>query len=84
MAFEIVDPEEFLVEGVFRQDHFLEKAESLAWDRYRDKKVLVRGCLSAVIPPWAYMLITARLANVAQSVRFGNEHDNIVILRSNK
>jgi hypothetical protein len=82
MTYEILDPGEFLVEGMFRQDQFLEKADAFTWDRYRDKKVLVRGCTSTVIPPWAYMLITARLANVARSVRFGNEHDNIVVLRS--
>ncbi len=82
MAFEIVDPEEFLEEGMFRQEQFLRKADAFAWDKYRDKKVLVRGCDSTIIPPWAYMMITARLANIAQSVRFGNEHDNIVVLRS--
>ncbi len=82
MAFEIVDPEEFLEEGMFRQEQLHRKADAFAWDKYRDKKVLVRGCDSTIIPPWAYMMITARLANIAQSVRFGNEHDNIVVLRS--
>lgn len=84
MAYEIFDPADFLVDGMFRQEQFVEKAEQFGWDKYQSKKVLVRGCTSTVIPPWAYMMITARLANVAQSVRFGNEHDNIVVSRNHR
>lgn len=59
---------------------FLRLAEQFDWEKLRGKKVLVRGC-STVVPPWAYMYITARLMGLAESIRFGNEHDNIVIVR---
>ena len=84
MPFSIIDPEQFLTDGVFREGTFLEKAERFDWEEHKDKQVLVRGCSSAVIPPWAFMYITGRLSAVAKSVRFGNEHDNIVVFRNTK
>jgi hypothetical protein len=70
--------------GMFRQDDFLANIAGHDWNRYRDQLVLVRGCGEIPIPPWAYMAITARLVGIARSVRFGNEHDNLVVHRSEK
>jgi len=82
MAFEVVDPEEFLSDGVFRENEFLERADGIDWTKYQDKKVLVRGCHGSLIPPWAFMYFTGKLAPFARSVRYGNEHDNVVVYRS--
>ena len=79
-VFEIVDPNEFLDNGLFSEDIFIRKLEAHHWESYRDKKVLVRGC-STVVPPFAYMMLTARLVAQAKSVRYGNEHDHIVVFR---
>lgn len=82
MTYEIIDPAEFLKDGIFSEDYFLQKASDYNWSRFHGKKVLVRGCSSAIIPPWVYMYITGRLAAGAGTVRFGNEHDNIVVFRA--
>jgi hypothetical protein len=82
MTFEIIDPKEFMTDGVLFEDAFLAAAGQFDWSKYQGKKVLVRGCGSTIIPPWVYMYITARLAGVAKSVRYGNEHDHIVVCRS--
>ncbi len=82
MSFEIIDPKEFLTDGVLFEDAFLAAAGRIDWESYRGKKVLVRGCGSALIPPWVFMYITGKLAGVAKSVRYGNEHDHIVVCRS--
>ncbi len=82
MAYETVSPEQFLPEAMFRQDEFLQNTGQFDWEQYRDKKVLVRGCGDIITPPWAYMVIAARLAGVARSVRYGNEHDNVVVHRT--
>lgn len=84
ISFEIIDPTEFLRDGVLRQDEFLSTVETYDWQRFQGKKVLVRGCSSAIIPPWVFMIITGRLARVARSVRFGNEHDHIVVVRAER
>ena len=81
MKFVIVDPASFLEQSLFREDTFVSKVKEHNWDQYRDCKVLVRGCNSTVIPPWAFMLITAHLTGTAKSVRYGNEHDNITVYR---
>jgi len=82
MAFEILDPQAFTDDGLFAEDRFLERAESHDWARFADKNVLVRGCGGAPVPPWAFMHLTARLVGLARSVRYGNEHDNVVVYRA--
>ena len=82
MAFEILDPQAFTDNGMFAEDEFLQRAESHDWARFADKNVLVRGCGGAPVPPWAFMHLTARLVGLAKSVRYGNEHDNIVVYRA--
>ena len=82
MSFEIVDPKEFMTNGVLFEDAFLSAASQYDWERFRGKKVLVRGCGSTVIPPWVYMYITGRLMGIARSIRYGNEHDHIVVFRN--
>jgi hypothetical protein len=83
-AFEIVDPQTFLKDGMFRQDDFLSALSDHDWSAYAGMKVLVRGCGSEPIPPWAYMAIAARLTGIADSIRYGNEHDHVVIWRAKK
>ena len=80
MAIEIIDPSDFLAGGIFRQDEFLSNVESHDWKSYDGRRVLVKGCGQAIIPPWAFMHLTAKLAPFARSVLYGNEHDNIVVL----
>lgn len=82
MAFHILDPLDLLENKLFFEDKFVSAVEEYNWESFRNQKVLVRGCNSALIPPWAYMMITAQLSGLAQSVRYGNEHDHIVIYRA--
>ena len=82
MALIAFDPSEFLVDGLFREDQFIEGVENYDWNSFRDRSVLVRGCGSIIFPPWAFMIIASRLSNLARSVRYGNEHDNIVVSRT--
>ena len=82
MNFSILDIKDLLNDGIFKEDAFVQATESLDWSLYQDKKVLIRGCSSSIIPPWAYMLLTAKLTPIAKSIRFGNEHDHIVIYRN--
>jgi len=81
MCYSVVEPSQFLPGEVFRQDEFMDGLARHDWEQYRSRKVLVRGCSDVLTPPWAYMAITARLVGVARSVRYGNEHDHIVIHR---
>ncbi len=84
MPFSVLNPEDLLENGVFKEEAFLEKADNFDWSKFESKQVLVRGCNSALIPPWAFMYITGKLAPLAKNVRFGNEHDNLVVFRKKK
>jgi len=81
MAFAVIDPSDFLAGDIFRQDEFLSSLDNHDWPSYAGKRVLVRGCQSAIIPPWAFMCFTARLAPYARTVLYGNEHDHVVVAR---
>ena len=82
MPYTVLDPAAFAVDGVFRQDDFFARVDAHDWSQYRDALVLVRGCGDTLTPPWAFMVLTGRLAGVAKSVRYGNEHDNVVVYRN--
>ncbi len=84
MSFAILNPDDLLDDSVFKEDAFLESVEKFDFSQYKDKLVLIRGCTSSIIPPWAYMLLTGKLTTVAKTIRFGNEHDNIVVYRNKK
>lgn len=81
MAINIIDPGDFLFEKIFKEKYFIQSIDSYDWEKFKDKNVLIRGCTSTVIPQWAFMIMTAKLSLIAKSIRFGNEHDNIVVYR---
>lgn len=83
MSPKIVDPGDFTTDGLFREDQFLESVKNHDWKQYSGHNILIRGC-SITIPPWAYMFLTAKIMPLARSIRYGNEHDNIVVFRSKK
>ena len=84
MAIEVIDPDDFLTNSLFKQDDFLTKVDRFDWSGLKEKWVLVRGCKSDMIPPWAFMYVTGKLAPFAKVILFGNEHDNVVVFRQSK
>jgi len=82
--YSVIEPSHFLNSPMFRLDDFLDGITRHNWEQYRGLKVLVRGCGDTITPPWAYMVITSRLVGVARSVRYGNEHDNVVVYRESR
>ena len=35
------------------------------------KKVIIKGCASVTIPTWAYLILTAQIAQVADKIYYG-------------
>ena len=80
---EKIELDDFLVNGVLKEKDFRTKVEDINWDKYLDQKVLIKGCTSAPVPIWSYLIITAKLTDVAKIVyydifsiknRFGGSH----------
>ncbi|MEX1055856.1 MAG: DUF2480 family protein [Rhodothermales bacterium] len=73
-----LDLEPFLYEGVIvREKDFREKVKLHDWTQYADKHVAVYCSADAIIPTWAFMLVTSRLHGTARSVALGRKEDLI-------
>ncbi len=67
------DLKEHLVKGlVLMEKPFREALEKTDWQQYRHKTVAIFCSADALIPMWAYMLVSSKLSSVAKNVFFGN------------
>ena len=62
---------DFLDDGIIREKSFRQKVDKMDFEQYRDQKVIIKGCADVVIPTWAYLILTARLAQVAEKLYYG-------------
>ncbi len=69
----LFDISDWLYEQVIlKEKDFREKAKSHNWDQYKDAYVALYCSTDAIIPAWAYMLITTYLSSYAKKVIIGN------------
>ncbi len=67
-----VDVSQWLYEGlVLREKDFREQLKNHDWEAYKDGFVALSCSTDAIVPAWAYMLITAYLEPVAKNVFWG-------------
>lgn len=71
-----IDLKDFLFqELVLKEKDFREKVALLDLENYRDAFVHLYCSTDAIIPLWAYFLITAQLQKTAKKVYYGNEKE---------
>ena len=58
-----------------KEKDFREALKNLDWEQYRDKNVALTCTADAIIPVWAYMLVTTNLQPVAREIVMGEESD---------
>ena len=63
--------DDFFDQGIIKEKLFREKIDVTSWNKYKDKKVLIKGCAKSPVPTWAYLIITAKLTSYAKSIYFG-------------
>ncbi|HVZ57730.1 MAG TPA: DUF2480 family protein [Chitinophagaceae bacterium] len=69
----VFDLKDYLFMGlVLKEKAFREQLRQVDWTVYRDKYVAVTCSADAIIPLWAYMLVTAYLQPVARFVLAGD------------
>ena len=79
-----LDLKDFLfMEMILREKDFREKVAAIDVEEYRDAYIYIYNSADAIVPLWAYFLITARLTDVAKKIVFGNREDLEVILMHN-
>ncbi|MEE9443960.1 MAG: DUF2480 family protein [candidate division Zixibacteria bacterium] len=80
----ILEMTQFLDSGIITESGFFDRLEKFDWESYRDERVLVKGCGTTAIPPWAFMAVASRLAEIAKIIKYGNEHSSIPVFRQRR
>ena len=63
--------DDYTKDGIIIEKEFRKKIDKTDWNLYKDKKVLIKGCASIPVPTWAYLILTAQLAQVADKIYYG-------------
>ena len=72
----VFDLKDFLFMGmILKEKDFREALKKHDWETYRDKHVAITCSADAIIPVWAYMLVTTYLQPVAKETLVGNEKE---------
>lgn len=68
------DLEPFLFQGlILKEKDFRASLKEHNWDAYQEKDVCLFCSADAIIPHWAYMLLSSYLVDVANSINFGTQ-----------
>lgn len=71
----IFDLKPFLFrELILKEKEFREALKNTGWSIYKEKTVGITNTADAIIPMWAYMLVTSYLQPFAKEVLFGDEN----------
>lgn len=69
----IFDLKDYLFMGmILKEKDFRQQLAALDWNSFKDKHVAIYCSADAVIPNWAYMLVTSYLNTVAKSIFYGD------------
>ncbi len=70
----VYDLKDNLFQGmILREKDFREFVKTHDWQQYQNKNVVVTCSADAIVPTWAYMLLTSKLQPFAHMVAFGDE-----------
>jgi len=75
--------DDFLDNGILKEKYFRQLISETDWSKYKGKRVLIKGCASTPIPTWAYLIITAELAQNAKSIIYGDKSSIVKIYKRN-
>jgi len=75
--------DDFLSDDVIKEDEFRNKVSKVDWEKYSDKKVLIKGCTKSPVPIWSYLIITAELSSYAKTIFFGEPCSLVKIYSNN-
>jgi len=66
-----ISMDDFLDGGILKEKSFRKQVAEIDWSQYKGDRVLVRGCADVPIPTWAYLILTAQLAQFVDRIYFG-------------
>ena len=79
-----IDLKDFLFqEMVLKEKDFREKVEALVPGDYADASIYIFNSADAIVPLWAYFVLTAKLTDACRKIIFGSREDLEMILMHN-
>ena len=75
---------DFLDGGILKEKVFREKVATIDWSQYAEKRVLIKGCSEVPIPTWAFLILTAHLAQYVERIYFGELRSAVKIFTRSK
>lgn len=79
-----IDLKDFLFqELILKEKDFREKVASINTEEYKGAYIYIYNSADAIVPLWAYFLITAKLTDSARKIVYGNREDLEVLLMHN-
>ena len=76
-----IDLKDFLFqELILKEKDFREKVELINTEEYENAYIYIYNSADAIVPLWAYFLITAKLTETSKKIVFGNKQDLEVLL----
>ena len=76
--------DDFLDDGIIREKSFRKMVDDLDFKSYSNKKVIIKGCASVAVPTWAYLIIVARVAQVADKLYYGEPRHAVKVFDKSK
>ena len=76
--------DDFIDKGIIREKSFREKINNMDFNKFANQKVIIKGCAGVTVPTWAYLIIVAQLAQVADKIYFGEPRYAVKIFNKNK
>ena len=76
--------DDFIDEGIIREKSFREKINTMDFNKFADRKVIIKGCAGVTVPTWAYLILVAQLAQVADKIYFGEPRYAVKIFNRSK
>ena len=68
-----LDISEFLFEGmILREKDFREQVKTYNWEQYQNQYIALTNTSEAIIPAWAFMLLTVQLTPFVKKISIGN------------
>lgn len=65
----MIDMKDYLFKGlILREADFREQVKNTDWTIYQDKYVVIHSSVDAIVPMWAYMVLSAELSPYARDI----------------
>jgi len=76
-----IDLKDFLfMEMILKEKDFREKVAAIDTEEYKDAYVYIYNSADAIVPLWAYFLLTAKLTDSTKKIVFGNAENLEIVL----